>query len=145
MSENLTNDEQKFHNNLRRIFGDNYIHFYNNPDKLDYNEYIVKIKEYLSKYINRNQTRKKADNISSSQLRNIFSKVKPCKNRKPEELYMIRPHLAYAAGRADNRDFKEILFFFDQLISTVKDENDVNNFVDFFESIIAYHKYYGGK
>lgn len=103
-------------------------------DKGNYNEYIECVKRYVEK-----DSRK----ISSSQLRNIFSRIKKIKEFK--ELYLIRPKLAYLSGRASEMEMKRLLSLLDYLIKEVDNNKKLEEFKNFFEAIIAYHKYYGGK
>lgn len=106
----------------------------NLEQKGDYNEYIDNIRTYVDAV---------AKKISSSQLRNIFSRIKKIKEYK--ELYLIRPKLAYLSGRASEREMKRLLFLLDHLIKEVNDNNKLEEFKNFFEAVIAYHKYFGGK
>lgn len=90
-----------------------------------------------------------SNNLSTSQIRNIFSDTKQLtlKEFNKDELNLLRPKLAYAAGRHGGgvRDLQSIL---DPLIERVVNSNDPlasKRFHDFFEAILAYHRYYGGK
>jgi len=109
------------------------------PEKID--KYLDNIKSYVSKI---------KDIITTSQLRNIFSEVKKINAKKIPELKMLRVRLAYVAGRSEttNKDKNKLIqdFYYnlDLLIKKVNKDN-LENFKDFFEAIIAYHKYYGGK
>ncbi len=105
------------------------------------------------------------DNIRTNQIRNFFSSLTKIRsefyqeqrknaqkgNKLPpsvrKDLVMLRPKLAYAAGR-----HKEVLpfqKFFDEIITSVlKSENPVEAIKNLFfisDAIIAYHKYFGGK
>ena len=103
-------------------------------EKKDYNSYFQALKAYI---------KEDADKISTSQLRNIFTQVK--KAKIPKDLTLLRPKLAYVSGRSDKDGMRRLIFLFDYLIKQVKDEKQVIEFKNFFESIIAYHKYFGGK
>ena len=80
-------------------------------------------------------------NLSTSQLRNIYDKAKKMTNLN--ELKLIRPNLAYIAGRSNNDKEKGLLAFIDLLIKKVDSEQKVKEFHTFFESVVAYHKFYG--
>lgn len=80
-------------------------------------------------------------NLSTSQLRNIYDKAKKMTNLN--ELKLIRPNLAYIAGRSNNDKEKGLLAFIDLLIKEVDSGDKVNEFHTFFESLVAYHKFYG--
>jgi len=84
--------------------------------------------------------------LSTSQIRNVFSEIKKMQvseyNRN--KLLLLKPRLAYAAGRHGGavKTLKEILTV---AIDNVENENDFNQFVNFFEAILAYHREKGGR
>jgi CRISPR-associated protein Csm2 len=82
--------------------------------------------------------------VSTHQLRNIFQEIKKAKD--VASLKLIRPNLAYIAGRLDNklRKARAFVAFLDSLIKEVKDETTLENFKDFMEAIVAYHKFFYG-
>ncbi|MDR1896382.1 MAG: type III-A CRISPR-associated protein Csm2 [Prevotellaceae bacterium] len=79
--------------------------------------------------------------VSTSQLRNVYDKV--AKTKSINELKLIRPQLAYIAGRAttDKDNIKKFLAFIDSLIKLVDSEEKRKEFKIFFESVVAYHKF----
>lgn len=79
--------------------------------------------------------------VSTTQIRNIYDKVK--KTGGILDLKMIRPQLAYIAGRDKNDNSKAFLSFLDGLIKHVNTDEQHQSFVAFFEATVAYHKYYG--
>lgn len=128
-------EEEKFENNCKQAFGENYKKYFLNPDNLSYDDYIQKLKDFI-KY--------KAQNISTSQIRNIFTIIK--KEQELDGLKRIRPKLAYTYGRAEkNKSLKELIFLMDSQIQGLNDQTEIPKLKDFFEAIVAYHKYYGGK
>jgi CRISPR-associated protein Csm2 len=80
-------------------------------------------------------------NLSTSQLRNIYDKA--IKTQSVNELKLIRPNLAYIAGRSSNDKEKSLLAFIDLLIKSVQSDEQVKEFKTFFEAVVAYHKFYG--
>jgi len=78
--------------------------------------------------------------ITASQLRNIFAKVK--KLKKLNELHMLRPQLAYISGRLSHKqtNAKEFLKLLDEVIQKANDDRHVKGFSQFFEAVVAYHK-----
>ena len=89
-----------------------------------------------------------ARNLTTSQIRNIYSAVKKMQMKGGEldthKLLMLKPKLAYAAKRHGGGvdTLKEVLT---QAIDLVgNDSKKFNRFVDFFEAILAYHRAYGG-
>ena len=99
--------------------------------------------------------------ITTSQLRKFFSAVKLLQQRgvadSLSELIMLKPKLAYAVGRDKNntnlKEFYEVMSkVIDHTYINIKDYKDKNqekeahnvahNFIDLFEAIIAYHKFY---
>lgn len=128
-------EEENFEKNCKSKFGENYLKYFLNPDNLPYDLFIEKIKDFL---------KDKASKISTSQIRNVFSMVK--KEKDVNGLKRIRPKLAYIYGRAEkNNDLKELIFLMDSQIKGLESPSDVPKLKDFFEAIISYHKYYGGK
>ncbi|MFZ2865460.1 MAG: type III-A CRISPR-associated protein Csm2 [Ignavibacteriaceae bacterium] len=132
---NNKSEEQRFQENCKSHFGDSYNRYFLNPDRLNYDDFIKNLKEFLEK---------KARNISTSQLRNIFSLVK--KEKDIAALKRLRPKLAYTYGRAEkNSSLKELIYLMDSQLQGLSDRSEIGELKDFFEAIIAYHKYYGGK
>ena len=88
--------------------------------------------------------------VSTSQLRNVYDNV--IKTNSVNTLKLIRPQLAYMAGRKQDREKKEeennkktFLAFLDFLIKSVDSESQRKEFKTFFESVVAYHKFYSNK
>ncbi len=94
----------------------------------------------------------KKNDVSSSQLRNIYGeiiriKLKGIKNEIGAFL-LLKPKIAYNAARIKNsiakKSFETLLNILIKAIDNV-DENEpktFDNFQKFFEAILAYHKYY---
>nr|QNO50785.1 hypothetical protein HMJGLFMP_00027 [Methanosarcinales archaeon ANME-1 ERB6] len=61
-------------------------------------------------------------------------------------LELLKPRLAYAARHDEVKPLKKVL---DKAIDGVKNSDNkreaFENFLRFIESIVAYHKFYGGK
>jgi len=102
----------------------------------------VRFSDDLGKFI-------KETGLTTSQIRNVFGEIKRIQlkgfeNEKPS-FYLLKPKMAYASKRAGNICIQTLKQFFDEAHSHVNDKVSYQNFVDFFESILAYHKAYGGK
>ncbi len=94
--------------------------------------------------------------LTTSQLRKFFGEIKRIDtdfNNKKVDLPMLNPMLAYAVGRdkKNNRNVTKILEFSEEIMTALtsirNDENmhkDFKSFLKIFESIVAYHKYFGG-
>ncbi len=90
--------------------------------------------------------------LSTSQIRSIFSEVKQMRRYNEDRLNLLRPKMAYTAGKHGSRvqgklvgpivDLQEIL---DKCIERISSEEEFENFKSFFEAILAYHRYYGGR
>jgi len=106
-----------------------------NKDR-DENKFINSLKAFIEK---------NSREISSSQLRNIFSKIKNLNEIRFQEVYSIRPKLAYVYGRNESYGMKKLLVTLDYLIQKIDSKEKLKMFKDFFEAVIAYHKFYGGK
>ncbi|MCB0644287.1 MAG: type III-A CRISPR-associated protein Csm2 [Phaeodactylibacter sp.] len=97
--------------------------------------------------------------LTTSQIRNIFGEVKRLQGATQgqadlsavrKDFLMLRPKLAYAAKRAGSRGIESLKEVMDVALKAVettgpKAKDQFENFVDFFEAILAYHKAYGGR
>lgn len=111
---------------------------------------LVEEAKILGKYL-------KDIGVKSSQFRRIFTHIKrlhveinintekdnPLKDEKLKKVLILKPKMAYTAGRHDNLRFlyEKITEFVDK----IERVNDYNIFYDFIEASLAYHKYFGGK
>lgn len=102
-------------------------------EKLD--EIIESIKAYVKAYVK---------GVSTSQLRNIYSKIKPLKKEEDiNQLKLERPKIAYIIARQqDKQDAVAMMLVIDDLMKSVKTKSQLDNFQYFMESVVAYHKYY---
>lgn len=114
-----------------------------NPEwiKTGVNMDTVNFAEKFGKYL--------ADNgLTTSQIRNIFGEIKRIQMKKFEygksSFYLLKPKMAYAEQRNKN-GISELRRYFDKAHAVVTDDKTFNNFVDFFEAILAYHKAFGGR
>lgn len=80
----------------------------------------------------------KGRSLTASQLRNIFSKVKPITTW--QKLQLIRPKLAYVAARQKSGAAEQVVNFLEGIIKKVEKDTQVKDFVAFFEAFVAYHK-----
>lgn len=103
------------------------------------------------------QDRPGREAMTTSQIRNFFGEVRRIQAKiqmvgfeksKPAFL-LLRPKLAYAEarvkaklGRSRISDFREVL---EKAHHAVDNEAHFQNFVDFLEATLAYHKFYGGR
>jgi len=91
----------------------------------------------------------KEKGLTASQIRNVFGEIKRIQMKGFEtekaSFYLLKPKMAYAAKRQNDLGINTFKKYFDQAHQLVTDSKTYKNFVDFFESIIAYHKAYGGK
>ena len=97
----------------------------------------------------------KRSNIATHQLRKILNQTKKCveelenKNTKFEdvrnELFSLLPLSAYNAGR--DKNLKSLYVFLKEHLNlkSIVEENDIKVFDELFTSIVAYHKFLGGK
>lgn len=105
---------------------------------------LVEVAERLGKDFARN-------GLSTSQIRNVFGAVKRLQmkgqfdQQAARELILLKPKLAYQAGRHGDT-VKHLGQVLSKAIDRVEsDPKRFENFADFFEAILAYHKAYGGK
>lgn len=99
----------------------------------------------------------KAEGLSTSQIRHIFTKIKEIEAKGIEkmeaELLMMKPLTAYAAKRHNKKGlstFKQVIIDngIEEVLSAkepgIKKERFAN-FVKLVEAVLAYHKAAGGK
>lgn len=103
------------------------------------------------------QKGKEFNKIKTNQIRNVFSHINKIrttfKNQKEwtaeieRDLVLLRPKLAYAAGRQNVvKQFQE--FLSKQINATVSSKDKIKALENFFalvEAIVAYHKFHGGR
>jgi CRISPR type III-A-associated protein Csm2 len=78
--------------------------------------------------------------LSSTQLRNLYDKIKQCKNLATIE--MLHPKIVYLAARQNNKSGKDIVMEIASFIKEIKTEEQLKSFKKFMEAIVAYQKYY---
>jgi CRISPR-associated protein Csm2 len=99
-------------------------------------------------------------NMKTAQLRRFFGAIKTIERKMEEEdpenvwdkveaeFYLLKPKIAYARGRRLIPDeFYQVLRISLNKINVGSNEDKIENFkrfVNFLESIVAYHKFYGG-
>ena len=90
--------------------------------------------------------------LSTSQIRNVYGEVLKLKMKGFDKngLLLLKPHLAYSTerkGTEGSKEFRKIIEkALDKVIfSTEKQEERFQNFANFFEAILAYHRSFGGK
>ena len=111
---------------------------------------VTKMNEYAEclakKYAPRDEKEKNIK-LTTSQIRNILDDVQRMKKEDIEsgKHELLRPKLAYIAGKSDKNNYsirglREILDF--ALQNVGKDFNKFENFRNFFEAIVGYHRFY---
>lgn len=84
------------------------------------------------------------EKLSFSQIRNVLDRLQRMGSYDPNQLQLLRPLLAYAAGRHGGK-VKHLQGVVDQAIQRVDSKDSFEHFKSFFEAIVAYHRYHGGK
>ena len=90
--------------------------------------------------------------LSSAQIRNIFGEVKKLQMKGWDDstessLLLLKAKLQYSAKRAGGMAFhlKDIISRgIDAVVESDNQHKSLDNFADFFEAILAYHRGYGG-
>jgi CRISPR-associated protein Csm2 len=118
-----------------------------NPDRA---ELIVKYADALGNEL--------ARPLTTAQIRALFGEVRQIQGQMGIEhkkawrrLHLLKPKIAYRVRRASGQGVKMLADVLVPALDEVlkaKDEPTqkayFKNFVEFFEAILAYHKYYGG-
>ena len=98
-----------------------------------------------------------ADNVKTSQLRAFYGAVNRIRvqfqqandfsPRIERSLILLKPKLAYAAGRHNTlKSFQSFMVrAIDGVVKSNGKEQALTNFFDLLEAVVAYHKFYGGK
>lgn len=118
---------------IEDVFDKNYQSVLLNMVNSTDNELVNKIRKFVETY---------AKDISTSQIRNLYSDIKTA---KISELPLKRPKLAYVGGRTDKKKtgMHTLLFMLDELIQKVANKEQHESFNMLFEAILAYHRFYG--
>ena len=85
------------------------------------------------------------EDITTSQLRNVYNLILDVPNDKPSQLSLKRIKLAYVAGRTDKKKkgMLHLLRLLDSLFEMVKEDSEkLKGVKTFTEALVAYHKYY---
>lgn len=104
---------------------------------------MVKYSEEMGKFM--------ADNkLTNSKIRSIYGEIKRIQmgsfEKEKSAFFLLKPKVAYALGRDDkNEGLKLFKLIFDRCSADVTDQKTYQNFCNFIEAILAYHKAYGGK
>ncbi|MDR0612626.1 MAG: type III-A CRISPR-associated protein Csm2 [Dysgonamonadaceae bacterium] len=88
--------------------------------------------------------------LTNSKIRSIYGEIKRIQMGEFEQeksaFVLLKPKVAYALGRDDrNEGLKLFKLIFDCSSQNVTDQKSFNNFCNFMEAILAYHKANGGK
>ena len=102
-------------------------------------DYAEKVGKYMAK-----------KGLTNSKIRSIYGEIKRIQmsefEKEQSAFILLKPKVAYALGRDANNEglklFKEI---FDLSSTDVTNQKSYQNFCNFMEAILAYHKAYGGK
>lgn len=109
-----------------------------NVDK--FTNVAMKIGEYFAV----KQNVRDHERLTTSKIRKIYNYVRNMKKEeKPHKWEILKALLAYNAGRF--KAFKDFQRIFTTAIDIVKQHGNYEIFTDFFEAVIAYHRFYGGK
>jgi CRISPR-associated protein Csm2 len=104
---------------------------------------IISFGDQLGRYL-------KDKGVSTKQVRRFIDELQRVKNMQEPDLDRVKfmkVKLVYAVGRAE-REAQEGLKEFEQCVSycleNLKTVDDMQKLIRFVETVIAYHRYYGG-
>ena len=118
-----------------------------NPDRADL---IVKHADALGRELSRP--------LTTAQIRALFGEVRQIQGQmsvNPQKawrrLHLLKPKIAYRVRRSPGQGVRMLADVLVPALDAVLEAKDKDtqkayfkNFVEFFEAILAYHKYYGG-
>lgn len=104
---------------------------------------LVEYTEQAGKFMAKN-------NLTNSKIRSIYGEIKRIQmgefEKEKSSFYLLKPKVAYALGRDDkNEGLKLFKKVFDKAAEYVTNQKSYENFCNFIEAVLAYHKAYGGK
>ncbi|MCR5570282.1 MAG: type III-A CRISPR-associated protein Csm2 [Paludibacteraceae bacterium] len=95
-------------------------------------------------FTNNGRTKSAQNKLTTNQLRKFFGEVKrqQMSGYDVTDFVLLKPKLAYAVGRAKQKDSKirDFYMVISDAIDKVKNEQQFKNFIKVFEAIVAYHK-----
>ena len=108
------------------------------PSRADgYDEFCDNVKEYALVL--------RDGKVTTSMIRKMYAQI--LASEDVMELKMLRPQFAYTAGRNEkNNILKEFMEMLDEIVKNMKPEGDleeIKNFKQFMEAVVAYRKYVG--
>jgi len=91
--------------------------------------------------------------LTTNQIRAIFGEVRRIEGnwninsqRASRNLILLKPKMAYRAKKERGQGVQDLVKVLDPAIDHVgEDQDNFQRFVDFFEAILAYHKFHGGR
>jgi len=123
-----------------------------------FGRYLCDLNEKYNKRWKKMEIVPDGDSLTRTQIRNYFNEVRRIQQLEKEKreipFLLLKPKLAYAVAKAPRgsriKDFKEIMDKVHDIVMDGKTTKKFNqtyfeNFIDFFEAILAYHKSFGGK
>lgn len=118
--------------------------------QLDVSDLVRKAEDVAKTFI--------ADKLKTNQIRNFYSAITRMRvefeqskgdyDKVKNQLIMLKPKLAYAAGRqtAVRAHFYEFMTGAIEEVGKAQDKTEaLKNFFLLVESVVAYHKYHGGE
>ncbi|OAQ20020.1 type III-A CRISPR-associated protein Csm2 [Thermosulfurimonas dismutans] len=101
-------------------------------------ERIVEIGEGIGKFL-------KDCNIKTTQIRKFLDAIRKIQTKfDKDQVILLRPKLAYLAGREEK--LKPLMEVLDPAIRAgAQSKESFQRLVYFIESIVAYHRFYGGQ
>jgi len=134
----------------QRYFTEVYGELLNMKTSQSLKQIFDKIESFIKGTIDIDKKNRK-EPMSTSQLRNVFARIKKAKSS--DELRLLRPLLAYTSARQKSEGGKMIIALLDGLIQDIepkkeaepKKDTQVESLKTFAEAIVAYHKYHHPK
>ena len=113
-------------------------------------ELMVRVSQALGRELARR-------NLTTHQLRNLFGEIRRIEKEWQQQqqgseerldpriwrrLQLLKPRMAYQAARLRGDAMQPLIEALERAIDRIERNSDFRRFVDFFEAIVAYHRFY---
>lgn len=112
---------------------------------------LVDVDDGYAYVIAKNLVCKKSENLNTNQLRKFFTVIRKIEQKEKwvdvkSDFYLLKPRIAVSVGRGNvPKPFFDLIIACMNKVDVGSEEEKMDNldiFIEFFEAIVAYHKYF---